>query len=155
MVVILDKAGGLSALIAAVLYVTGFALFMTVLDFTGDGGLAQRITFIAENQFAFYLAYLLIYVVFGVVLVVIAMALHELLESKSPTIMKLATVFGLIWAGLVIASGMIANIGNATVIDLLHEHPEQAESLWLAIRLIGVCKPSTVVRSDGQVSHQW
>jgi len=53
--------------------------------------------------------------------------------QETAEIMQTATAFGLIWAGLVIASGMIANIGNSTVIGLFSEHQNQAVSLWLTI----------------------
>jgi len=133
LVVNLQKMGGISALIAAALYITGFALFLTVLDPSGYDGHVQRVAFLAENQVASYIANLLIYVVFGVVLVVLVLALHARLKSGSPAIMQTATVFGLIWSGLVIASGMIANIGNSTVIGLFSENQDQAVALWLAI----------------------
>ncbi|MGB5623081.1 MAG: DUF4386 family protein [Gammaproteobacteria bacterium] len=133
MAVSLQKMGGISALIAAALYITGFALFLTVLDPSGYDGHVQRVAFLAENQVASYIANLLIYVVFGVVLVVLVLAMHARLKSGSPAIMQTATVFGLIWSGLVIASGMIANIGNSTVIGLFSENQDQAVALWLAI----------------------
>ena len=133
MVVNLQKMGGISALIAAALYITGFALFLTVLDPSGYDGHVQRVVFLTENQVASYIANLLIYVVFGVVLVVLVLALHARLKSGSEAIMQTATVFGLIWSGLVIASGMIANIGNSTVVRLFSENQDQAVALWLAI----------------------
>jgi len=129
----LQKLGGISALIEAALYVTGFGLFLTVLDSSGHEGHVQQIAFVAANQVASYIAYLLIYVVFGVVLVVLALALHARLKDGSPTMMQTATAFGLIWAGLVIASGMIANIGNSTVVGLFSENQDQAVLLWLAL----------------------
>ena len=129
----LQKLGGISALIEAALYVTGFALFLTVLDPSGYEGHVQQVAFLADNQVASYIANLLIYVVFGVVLVVLVLALHARFKNDSPAIMQTATAFGLIWAGLVIASGMIANIGNSTVIGLFSENQDQAVSLWLAI----------------------
>ncbi|MEO2172756.1 MAG: DUF4386 family protein [bacterium] len=129
----LQKLGGISALIEAALYVTGFALFLTVLDPSGYEGHVQRVAFLADNQVASYIANLLIYVVFGVVLVVLVLAMHARLKNGSPAVMQTATAFGLIWAGLVIASGMIANIGNSAVVDLFGENQDQAVSLWLAI----------------------
>ena len=66
----LQRTGGIAALIEAALYVTGFAMFLTVLDPTGYVGHAQKVAFLADNQVASYIANLLIYVVFGVVLVV-------------------------------------------------------------------------------------
>ncbi len=129
----LQKLGGISALIEAALYVTGFALFLTILDPSGYVGHVQQVAFLADNQVASYIANLLIYVVFGVVLVVLVLALHARLKNGSPAVMQTATAFGLIWAGLVIASGMIANIGNSTVVALFSENQDQAVSLWLAI----------------------
>ncbi len=129
----LQKLGGIAALIEAALYVTGFALFLTILDPSGYVGHVQQVAFLADNQVASYIAYLLIYVVFGVVLVVLVLALHARFKNDSPAIMQTATAFGLIWAGLVIASGMIANIGNSTVVALFSKNQDQAVSLWLAI----------------------
>ena len=132
----LQKLGGIAALIEAALYVTGFALFLTVLDSSGYEGEVQRVAFLADNLVASYIAYLLIYVVFGVVLVVLALALYARLKDDSPVVMQTATTFGLIWAGLVIASGMIANIGNATVVSLFSENQDQAVLLWLTITTV-------------------
>jgi hypothetical protein len=108
-------------------------MFLTVLDPAGYVGHAQKVAFLADNQVALFIANLLIYVVFGVVLVVLVLALHARLKNEAPAIMRTATAFGLIWAGLVIASGMIANIGNSTVIALFSENQDQAVSLWLAM----------------------
>jgi hypothetical protein len=47
--------------------------------------------------------------------------------------MQIATALGLIWAGLVIASGMIFNIGTGVVVDLYATDPTQAATIWLAI----------------------
>lgn len=132
----LQKLGGISALIEAALYVTGFGIYLTVLDPSGHEGHIQTIEFLANNQVASYIVNLLIYVVFGVVLVVLALALHARLKESSPAIMPTATAFGLIWAGLVIASGMLANIGYSTVIRLFSENQDQAVSLWLAITTV-------------------
>jgi hypothetical protein len=132
----LQKLGGIAALIEAALYVTGFSLFLTILDPSGYEGEVQRVAFLADNLVASYIAYLLIYVVFGVVLVVLALALYARLKDDSPVVMQTATAFGLIWAGLVIASGMIANVGNATVVSLFSENQDQAVLLWLTITTV-------------------
>ncbi len=94
----LRKVGGISALIEAAVYVVGFGLFMTVLDSSCHVGPAQKVAFLVDNQAALYFGNLLIYVVFSVFLVVLALALYEQLEAESPAIMRVATAFGLIWA---------------------------------------------------------
>jgi hypothetical protein len=81
-----------------------------------------------------YLWYLTIYVVFGVFLVVLSLALYERLKAGSPAVAQTATAFGIIWAGLVIASGMVANVGTGVVVDLYSRDPAQAASLWLAVK---------------------
>jgi Domain of unknown function (DUF4386) len=55
------------------------------------------------------------------------------LKAGAPAMAQTATAFGLIWAGLVIASGMVANISLGTVVDLYGKDPAQAASVWLAL----------------------
>lgn len=130
-----QKMGGIAALIAAATFVVGFALLFTVLAPTASGDLdpAEYVDFLADNQAIMYAWNLIIYVVFGIFLVVLALALHERLRESAPATVRAATAYGLIWAGLVIASGMVANIGTAVVIDLNGSDPSQAATVWLAI----------------------
>ncbi len=130
-----QKTGGIASLIEAATFLVGLALFGTVLaDYTtGDPDAAESVAFLVDNQAVMYVWNLIIFIVFGVALVVLAPALYERLKVGAPAIAQTATAFGLIWAGLVIAAGMVANIGWAKVIDLHDTDPEQAESLWLAV----------------------
>jgi hypothetical protein len=72
-------------------------------------------------------------VVWGIFMVVLALALYERLKAGSPAIAQTATAFGLIWAGLVFASGTLINAGIGTVVDLFGQDPAQAATVWLAI----------------------
>jgi hypothetical protein len=72
---------------------------------------------------------IVIYILFGIVLVPLALALRERLASCSSAIVTAATAFGIIWATLVIGTGMIANIGLKTV-DLQDSDPAGAASVW-------------------------
>ncbi len=47
-----------------------------------------------------------------------------------------ATVFGMIWACIVIASGMIFIIGMDTVVERYGQDPAQAAMVWLAIESV-------------------
>lgn len=129
----LQKVGGVAALIEAAVYVFGFGLFVVVLDSSEFVGPAEQIALLTEAHTVLYVANLLIYVVFGACLVVLTLALHERLKSGARATMQVASAFGLIWAGLVIASGMIANIGMSSVVELAATEPEQAASLWVAV----------------------
>ncbi len=50
---------------------------------------------------------LLMYVVFGLFLIVLTLALHERMKAGAPALMQMATAVGIIWAGSLIASGML------------------------------------------------
>ena len=129
----LQRFGGVAALIEAAAYAMGFGLYFIFLDSSGYVGPIQKVAFLVKNQSIMQLGNIFIYVVFGITLVVLALALHERLKGKSSALVQVATVFGLIWAGLVIASGMISNIGMNKVVALYAADPAQAASLWLAI----------------------
>jgi hypothetical protein len=65
-----------------------------------------------------------------------ALALYDRLKNASPVIIRSATVMGLIWAGALIASGMVSNAGIAPVVDLYGQDPAQAAATWLTIETV-------------------
>ena len=86
-----------------------------------------------RNKTVLSIVNLVMYVLFGIVLAVLVLALHERLKKGAPTLSSLAAVFGVVWVGLVIASGMIANIGLAAAIDLATTEPQQAMIMWRTV----------------------
>ena len=131
----LQKVGGFAALFEAMLYVIGFAVMATVLNPGDTDGwdAAQRLSFVLERKAFFQAWTTLIYVVFGVVLVVLSVALHERIGNTATGLMQVATSLGLIWSGLVIASGMVGSVGLETVASIYSRDPSQALSAWIAI----------------------
>ncbi|MFC6722977.1 hypothetical protein ACFQE1_00905, partial [Halobium palmae] len=88
--------GGLAALTEAAIYVAGIAYFLVILDFASVGGALQQVELFVANETSLYTMYLLIYVVFGIVLVALVLALHERLKADAPMLMRATTAFGLI-----------------------------------------------------------
>ncbi|MEM7612587.1 MAG: DUF4386 family protein [Pseudomonadota bacterium] len=133
-----SNAGGIAALIQAACYLLGFAMLATVMNPGDTQGWSQvqKLAFILDRQALFQSWNILIYVVFGVALVVLSVTLHQLLEEGSIRLMSIATPFGLIWAGLVIASGMVASVGVSAMADMFTRSPEQAAAAWLVIGVI-------------------
>lgn len=134
----LQRAGGIAALVQALAYITGFVVLVAVLN-PGDAeswSVAAKLDFVLARKLGFQLWMVFIYVVFGMALVVLASALHERLKPKLPGLAQVATSFGLIWAGLVIASGMVASVGLESVSTLHAREPEHALSLWLSVNAI-------------------
>lgn len=136
----LQKLGGLSALAAAATFVIGFALYFTLLIPARYGSLkvdaVKHAAFLVEHRDTMVAWNLVIYVAFGVLLVVLALALYERLKAGAPDLMRTATAFGLIWATLVIASGMIANIGTGVIVELYGKDPAQAALVWLSMAFV-------------------
>ena len=73
------------------------------------------------------------YVFFGFFLIVLSLALYDRLKAGAPALMQVATVIGIIWAGSLIASGMVANAGLTSVVALYAKDPTQAALTWQGI----------------------
>jgi hypothetical protein len=129
----LQKMGGIAALYEATAYVLGIVFFIFVVDYSGDVDPVQKVALLVDNQVSMVIMTLFVFVVFGVFLVILVLALYNRLKAGSPAIVQTATVFGFIWAGLVMASGMIFIIGMDNVVDLYGQDPAQAATVWLAI----------------------
>lgn len=132
------KLGAVAALVQACCYLFGFALLLTAMnpgDVEGWSEL-QKVTFVLEREALFQLWNTLIYVVFGVALVVLTAVLHRLLGPSDPLWLSIAAAFGFIWAGLVIASGMVASVGLAAISEMHVSNPEGAAQLWSTLAVI-------------------
>ena len=100
---------------------------------TGDPTPAESVAFLVDNQAALYIWNLVIFIVFGIALVPLVLVLRERLKPRSPGLAQAAGAFGLIWAGLVLAAGMVSNIAIGTVADLHDTDPAPAEPVWSAL----------------------
>lgn len=96
------RTGGIAALVAAATFVIGIAMFATAMsdDATGDPSPSESVAFLVDNQVAFQVWNIIIYICFGIALVPLAIAVHARLTADSPLLTPIATSFGLIWAGL-------------------------------------------------------
>lgn len=132
----LQKIGGFAALYMAVAYLIGIVLFLVVLDYPSITDPAQKAGLLVEKGMVIFSTNLLMYVFFGIFLVVLSLALYDRLKSGAPAMMQVATALGLIWAGSLIASGMIANAGIAPVVALYAKDSAQAALTWQGIETV-------------------
>ncbi|MFW2382607.1 MAG: DUF4386 family protein [Acidimicrobiales bacterium] len=130
-----QRVGGVAALTAAATFVVGIGMFVSLLsDYTtGDPTPGESVAFLVDHQATLYVWNVVIFIVFGIALVPLVLVLHERLRNGSPLLGRTATAFGLIWAGLVLAAGMVTNIGIGTVADLHETDPARAETVWTAL----------------------
>lgn len=131
----LQKIGGIAALIGAATNLLALVLFITLLAPKGYGSddLGQIVAFFADNQTLMLIWYLISYLVFGVSLIFLSLALSERLKTGSPALAQVVTTFGLIWAALVIVMGTLSINDLGTVVKLYHENPAQAATVWLTL----------------------
>jgi len=132
----LQKFGGFSALYMAAAHLIGIVIFLVILDYLSITDPAQKVALNVDKQMVIFSTNLLMYVFFGFFLIALSLALYDRLKSGSPAIMQVATAIGIIWAGSLIASGMVANAGLTTIIALYAKDPTQAVLTFQAIESI-------------------
>jgi hypothetical protein len=127
----LQKFGGFAALYAGVAYIVGMMGFLLVVGWPDDP--VQQVAVLVNNQVSQHILYIIVYQVWAVFLAVLTLALYERLKANSPAMMQIVAAIGIIWATVVIASGMIFNIGMDNVVNLYGKDPAQATTVWLVI----------------------
>jgi hypothetical protein len=132
----LQKSGGIAALYMAISHLIGIVIFLGVLDYLNITDPAQKVALNVEKQTVIFSTNLLMYVLFGFALIVLSLALYDRMKSGAPALMQVATAIGIIWAGSLIASGMAANAGLATIVALYAKDPTQAALTFQAIEAI-------------------
>jgi hypothetical protein len=132
----LSRAGGFSALYLALAYVAAMPFYLLVVDVEGVVDPLEKVALLVAHQGGLYAVELVVYVLFGIVLTVLAVALRDRLEPEGGALMKVATPVALIWAGLLIASGMVFNVAIAPVAALYGKDPSQAATIWTAVDMV-------------------
>lgn len=132
------RAGGVAALTAAATFIFGIGLFATSLqDYTtGDPTPQESVAFLVGHQGTLFLWYLVILLVFGAALVPLVLSLHRNLRPRTPRLADAGAVFGAMWAALMFATGMIANVGITAVADLAGNDLDRAATVWATIDVV-------------------
>jgi hypothetical protein len=128
-----QKVGGLAALYLAAAYVVAMPYFLMFVKYPNVVDPVEKVALLVGHHDSMRAMYLLTYVIFGIVLAVMALALHARLKDGAPVLAQAATAVGFIWAVVLVASGMIFNAGVAAVVGLHATSPDQAVSAWQAI----------------------
>ena len=132
----LQKFGSFAALYMSAAHLIGIVTFLVVLDYLNITDPVEKLALNVEKQSLIFSTNLLMYVFFGFALIVLSLALYESMKSGAPALMQVATAIGIIWAGSLIASGMVANAGLATIVSLYAKDPTQAALTFQAIESI-------------------
>jgi hypothetical protein len=142
----LQKAGGFSAIYLAASMLAAMVYFLAVARVPGGASAAERLAALGASRGPQYLMTLAVYVVFGLVLVVLAAALRGRVSDGAEALVAAATPIAFIWAGLLVASGMIFNVGMESCLTLARTDPGQAAALWASTELV-----STGLSGNGEI----
>lgn len=133
----IQKLGGVCSIFEAIIYIMAFIIYGGVLIYPDKNASAnEELIFLSENYITLSILNFTSYILFGILLAVLVLAIHERLKKDSPNLSKLAFIFGVIWVGLVIACGMITNIGLNSVLDIGITSPENAMQIWSSISIV-------------------
>lgn len=132
----LQKMGGITALFHSAAYLIGMVMYFAVLSPIIDANPAAYVAQLGQYQTMMTIWIFIAYWVSGFCMVVVALALFERLKSGKTAVMQIATVLGIIWAGLIIGSGNLMMHGFDQIAQVYASNPAQAETVWLAQSIV-------------------
>lgn len=133
-----QKAGGVAALYLALALLGAMPYFLLVVDYPSATTAADKVALVVAHYASMYPVYLATYVLFGMAVAVLALALYDRLEAEAPFTVRLATTIGLMWSFALVTSGMVFTYGMTTIIDLHGTDVAQAVHTWQAIEPVAL-----------------
>jgi len=133
----LQKMGGIAALGHAAALVAGMVLSFTLMFPLLDAAPDQVLKFLAENQTLVYLWNLIVSWGSTITLVIMLLAFYQRLKTGSLVLMRTATIFGFIWAGLIISTGNLMLYNFGVVANLYGNDPAQVAAWTALVRSYG------------------
>jgi hypothetical protein len=132
------RIGGAAALYLALALILAIPYFLLVVDYPAASSAADKVALIDDHYPSMYVVYLATYVAFGIALGALALALRDRLGTRAPFTMRIATGIGLLWAIVLVASGLIFTFGMTVIEDLAATDPAGAVSAWQAIEPVAL-----------------
>ena len=135
----LVRPGGTAAQVVAGSYVVGFAAMLAYLVPSGFVSTLQdpsgSLEFLTEHHAVLASWYLVLYLLGGAAMALVSLGVGQHLAS-APGLARVSTAFGLIWSGLLIASGSLALVGQNAAIELYAEDPDLALTTWVSTSVV-------------------
>ena len=119
-------------------YLIGIVIFLIVLKYPEITNPLDKLSNLNDNRLTVFLTNILMYILFGPILVLFILSLKDRFENTKCILLDFSTIIGYIWAGSLIASGMVANAGIEPVLAIYKTDIEQATFLWQAIDTVSI-----------------
>lgn len=136
----LVRPGGNAALVVAGSYVVGFAVMLAYLVPSGFASTlddpAGSLEFLTEHHAVLAGWYLVLYLFGGAAMVLVSLGVGQHLAASAPGLARLSSAFGLIWSGLLTASGSLALVGQNAAVELYADDSDLALSTWVSTSVV-------------------
>ncbi len=133
-----SKIGIVSSLYMALAYITGIIIFVVVLKYPQITEDMDKVKIVVEMKSMVFLTNLIMYVLFGPVLILFILFLKSMLDNSRTVLVRFSAIIGYIWAGSLTASGMIANGAIEPITRLFSDNPDQAIYLWQMLDTVSI-----------------
>ena len=135
----LIRAGGTAAQVVAGTYVVGFlvmAAYLVPRGFTGPvEDPAGSLGFLLDHHAVLAGWYLVLYLLGGVAMALVSLGVGQRLAA-APALGRFSTALGLIWSGLLVASGSIALVGQHAAVTLHAQDQDLALNTWVSTSVV-------------------
>ena len=135
----LIRTAGTAAQVVAGTYVIGFLAMVVYLlprGFTSPvGDPAASLDFLRDHQGELAAWYFVLYLLGGAAMALVSLGVAHRL-APAPALARISAAFGMIWSGLLIASGSIALVGQHAAVTLQAQDPDLALSTWVSTSVI-------------------
>lgn len=131
-----QKAGGFAALAHAFAYLAGIAIAVTLVFPVLEGSGSGYFELVKNKQWLLHGWILLCYWGSAISVIVMALSLYYQLKNGASFLVQTATVFGIIWAGLIIASANLMLNDFRMIAQLYAKDPSIAASAWTILEAV-------------------
>lgn len=131
-----DRLGGVAALYLGSAYLVAIPYFLLVSDYPRAGGVEEQVAAIVADYPSLYAMHVVTYVLFGLVLGALVLALLARLHDEQPLLARIAAAVGMTWSVALALGGMVFTYGMGVVAELARTNPQQAAQLWRAIETV-------------------
>jgi hypothetical protein len=136
---VMQRIGGVAAGYLALALAAAIPYFLLVVDYPSADTTADKVDLILAHYASMYAVYLATYVVFGLAVGILTLALKERLHAEAPTVLvHLAAAVGWLWSAMLVASGLIFAYGMTAIHDLAASDQGNAVLAWRAIEPVAL-----------------
>lgn len=135
----LVRSGGTAALVVAGTYVVGFVAMVAYFVPNGFASPVEdpagSLGFLRDHQAELAGWYLVLYLLGGAAMALVTLGVGQRL-APAPALARVTTALGLIWSGMLVASGSVALVAQHAAVELYAQDPDLALNTWVSTGVV-------------------